>query len=263
MNTSTKLFLRVYAITLCLYPVAFRERYADELIEAARLQATQSRSSSRLAALFFWDLLQSLPRVHWYYATPKRPFHALAVLLMSGALCLFLVISDQRSSRRAAEYLPATFARQYSDATAAPPCGTYGPGCTKWYARRLAGQHRREIASPSWLNGGLVFISIYDSTGQALGGNATLNGKWPQPPESIFEMIRLHGEARATWEPQPGVRVALVGRSLASGGFVLSGDSLLQSEAAHTRFLRSWLIMTCFIATPILYLAWKRGRVAL
>jgi hypothetical protein len=28
MNTFTNFCLRVYAITLCLYPVAFRERYA-------------------------------------------------------------------------------------------------------------------------------------------------------------------------------------------------------------------------------------------
>jgi hypothetical protein len=58
MNTSAKLCLRVYAVTLYLYPVAFRKRYADEMIEAARLQAAKARSTSRLVTSFLWDMLR-------------------------------------------------------------------------------------------------------------------------------------------------------------------------------------------------------------
>jgi hypothetical protein len=254
MNTSAKLCLRIYAITLNLYPVAFRKRYADEMIEAARLQAAKTRSTTRLVASFFWDMLRSLPPAHWRYVTPVSPSVAIAILLVCNAPYAFLAISDQLKSRRMADYVPASIAGQYSNATSAPSCAKYAPGCTAWYAHRLAGQHPQEISSLSWLHSGLAFITIYDSTGHALGGDATLNGKWPQPPQSIFDTIRRRGEEHVTWQPQPGVRIALVGRTLASGGFVFSGESLLQSEAEHARYLRgmfsSWLIVFVF-STPV------------
>jgi hypothetical protein len=254
MNTSAKLCLRVYAITLYLYPVAFRTRYADEMIEAARLQAAKTRSTSRLVASFFLDMLRSLPRAHWRYVTPVSPFVAIAILLVCNAPYAFQAISDQRTSRRMADYMPTSLAREFSDATFAPSCATYAPGCTAWYARWLARKHPQEMSSRSWLLSELAFITIYDSTGHALGGDATLNGKWPQPPQSIFDTIRRRGEEHVTWQPQPGVRIALVGRTLASGGFVFSGESLLQSEAEHARYLRgmfsSWLIVFVF-STPV------------
>jgi hypothetical protein len=166
-----------------------------------------------------------------------------------------------------ADYVPTSIARQYSNATSAPSCATYAPGCTAWYARRLAGQHPQEISSLSWLHSGLAFITIYDSTGHALGGDATLNGKWPQPPQSIFDTIRRRGEEHVTWRPQPGVCIALVGRTLASGGFVFSGESLLQSEAEHARYLRGmfsrWLIpFVIFTPVTVIRLLARRRRSA-
>ncbi|MES2394307.1 MAG: hypothetical protein V4555_21930 [Acidobacteriota bacterium] len=239
MSHTRNILLRLYGFLLFLYPPAFRDRFADEMIDAARRQALEARSTTRFAASLFSDVFRSLPRAHWQYFTFAGQSFTIALLLFLVALFAFETLSDQQRSRRAADYMPASMARQYSNAVTARTCATYVPGCTQWYAHILASQRPQDIASPSWLNSGLAFVAIYDNAGNALGGNATLNGHWPQPPHGIFDTIRQRGEFRVTWQPQPGVRIALVGRPLASGGFVLSGDGLAQTEAAHARFLRT------------------------
>ena len=269
MNSSAKLCLRIYTITLYLYPVVFRERYADEMIEAARRLAATSHSTPRLGASFLWDMLKSLPRAHWHSAKTASPFANVAILLICIAPSVLIATLDQRTYRQNAYANPTFFAQQYRDATTAPTCATYAPGCTAWYARALAGGHPQEISSSSWLHSGLAFIAIYDSMGHALGSDGTLNGKWPQPPQSIFDTIRQRGEDRGTWQPQPGIRIAFVGRVLPSGGFVFSGDSLFESEAEQARSLRSTFsacllpFILFFPGIAVRLLAWRRRRAAM
>lgn len=54
------------------------------------------------------------------------------------------------------------------------------------------------------------FIMLFDKDGNALGSNATLNGNMPQLPKGVFAWVDKHGEDRFTWQPQPGIREAVV-----------------------------------------------------
>jgi hypothetical protein len=79
-----------------------------------------------------------------------------------------------------------------------------------------------------------------------LAAPATLHGALPQPPRGIFDVIRAHGEDKVTWQPQPGIRVALTGRPMLNGGLVLAGQSLIPSEAREYRFHTILLWMWAF-----------------
>jgi hypothetical protein len=246
MRTSAKFCVNLYAIALHLYPSAFYYRYAVEMLEAAGHEIAQSRNLPRLTASLLWDTLRCLPRAHWDYATPKSPVLAIVALSFYTVFILFQVVSTRSTGRRSADVMPAWAASQYSK-----DCSL--PALAQSCADKLAAQPRQEIASPSWLNGGRLFVVLYDSAGRAIGGNATLNGNWPQPPHGIFDTIRRRGEFRVTWQPQPGIRVALTGRSLNSGGFVLSGESLSITEEQSARTVRlmflGWVMMLA-IAIP-------------
>jgi len=246
MRTSAKLCLKLYAIALRLYPKSFYARYADEMLEAANLEIAQSHNLPHLTASLLWDNVRSLPRAHWDYAKPKSPVLGIVALSIYTVLVLFQAVSTRRTERGSADVMPAWAARRYSN-----DCSVAAriQSC----ANKLASQPRQEIASPSWLNGRGLFIGLYDGAGRAVGSNATLNGNWPQPPHGIFDTIRSRGEFRVTWQPQPGIRVALTGRPLNSGGFVLSGESLSDTEkyTAHTlRILFFGWVMMLGMAVP-------------
>lgn len=78
-----------------------------------------------------------------------------------------------------------------------------------------------------------LFATIYDNNGNVLGSSGQLNGQDPKLPDGIFEYVRNIGEDRVTWQPEPGVRVALVvTRYSHSGesGFIAVGRSLREVE---------------------------------
>jgi len=265
MSRSRKLVLGIYAALLTFYPRNFRERFADEMLAAAKSEAQRCGSSFRLFTSLFADVFRSLPRAYWYHP-PKLSFFPFAVVTIAFVIpSIFLTLSNQRSLRRLADYMPGELTRQYAQATTARTCATYAPGCTTWYAQRLSAMHSQEIESAAWQHSGLAFIAIYDDSGHVLGSNATLHGQLPQPPQGIFTTIRQRGEFRVTWQPQPGLRVALTGRTLPSGGFVLSGDSLAQADAGQRRLLRdifpSWRVLLWYAVCLILpILARLRSR---
>jgi hypothetical protein len=210
------------------------------MIAAAQQQALESRDTARFAAALLWDLFRSLPRAHWNNPSPGALITALTLYAITfGSLLLFTLVSDHQQHRRVADYMPGELTRQYTDAVTAQTCATYPPGCTVWYAGLLSSRRSvQEISSPSWARTGTAFVAFYDSAGHVLGSDARLNGNLPQPALGIFDTIRQRREARIIWQPQPGVRVALTGRPLRSGGFVLSGDSLANVEAEQRSFIR-------------------------
>src|SRR5437588_5903424 len=88
-------------------------------------------------------------------------------------------------------------------------------------------------ANPIDIAGSLAtFTVFYDDHGQPLSGSGLLNGKLPSLPAGIFEHVRQSGESRVSWQPQPGVRDAIVvrRRGRSHPGVVLAGRSVPRAE---------------------------------
>jgi hypothetical protein len=91
------------------------------------------------------------------------------------------------------------------------------------------------------------YIILYDSTGAPLASSASLNGQTPTLPPGVFASVRQQGEDRITWQPQNGVRGAVIvdsfsGNASSSGGFVLVGRSLREVEVREDNILHLALL---------------------
>ena len=254
MNTQPN--LRLYALALRLYPAAFRARYADEMLETARLEYARSPNPLRFTASLAADTLRGVLREHLRAASPTRPGYVAAFALVFSFLLLTVSVVSQQFLRRRADALPRFIANLVSS----PPMdGLSEPSRKKIVADDLS-TPTQEITTPTWLNSTSVFTVVYDSSAHALTGNATLHGALPQPPIGIFNEIRDRGNDEVTWRPLPGVRVALSGRPMPNGGFVVTGQSLIPSEARTARFNRilRWIWLFAMLTCGLLALSARK-----
>ncbi len=105
------------------------------------------------------------------------------------------------------------------------------------------------------------YIIIFDNTGKPIASSAQLNGQTPTIPSGVFDYVRQNGEDRITWQPQPGVRSAIVVTQFKgpNSGFVVAGRSLREVEireddALHITLLGMVaLLLISFVATAILF----------
>jgi hypothetical protein len=76
------------------------------------------------------------------------------------------------------------------------------------------------------------YLLVYDASGKVLASNAVLNEASPTIPAGVFDFARQHGDNRVTFQPEPGVRSALVIVPVAGGqgGYVVAGRSLREVE---------------------------------
>ncbi len=92
------------------------------------------------------------------------------------------------------------------------------------------------------------FLIIFNDAHIPLTSSAILNDKTPIPPSGVFDYVRLNGEDRFTWQPQPGVRIAAVMTRYEgkTSGFVLAGRSLTEVEIRESNTFNlaafAWLI---------------------
>jgi hypothetical protein len=228
-----------YAYALLLYPRAFRERYATQMMDAARIEFEQSANFSRTCRDLMFDLIKSVPREHWRAATPANPVYAAAFALFFSAVLLTVSVAYQQALRRGADRQPLSLVDSMNDRV------TQGADPV-----RLAGTPSREIASAAWLNSSNFFAVVYNDAGHPIAGNATLHGVLPQPPTGIFRYARAHGLNKVSWQPGAGIRVATVIKPLPTGGFVLAGQSLIVSETQESRLNRllTWIWLTMLAA---------------
>ena len=77
-----------------------------------------------------------------------------------------------------------------------------------------------------------LFVVVYDDKGAPVAGNGLLHGKLPVLPAGVFEYTSRNDENRITWQPEPGVRHAIVIERIrdAKPGFVMVGRSLREVE---------------------------------
>jgi len=77
-----------------------------------------------------------------------------------------------------------------------------------------------------------VFKILYTNEGEPVRSSGILDGKPPRIPQDVLDHSRSQGENVLSWQPQRGIRVALVVESVQSGGigFVAVGRSLKETE---------------------------------
>ena len=110
-----------------------------------------------------------------------------------------------------------------------------------------------------------VFTALYDDQGQPIKSTGVLDGQLPALPKGVFDFARKNRENVFTWQPERGVRMAIVLRSITSPAysFVAVGRSLREIEKREDNLLWMaivswglcigviafhWLI--CFIRAP-------------
>jgi hypothetical protein len=253
--------LHLYALALHLYPAAFRARYADEMLDTARHEFALSPNPFRFTASLAADTLRGALREHLRAASPTRPAYVAAFALFFTFLLIPVSIVNQQILRRSADRLPTFLTHILST----PMPDAHSEAVRKRFiADIMTPEDTADIASPSFLNGKLVFTAFYDASGHPIGGNATLHGALPRPPHGIFNTIQQRGEFKVTWQPQPNIRVALAGRPMPNGGFVLSGQSLLPTEAHYIRMhtLLLWIWAFTMLTCLALVLFTRRPRTA-
>jgi len=254
MNSPTHPRLRLYALALRLYPANFRARYADEMLDTARLEYARSPNPLRFTASLAADTLRGALREHLRAASPTRPGYVAAFALFFSVLLLTISVVSQQYLRRRADHFPTVVAKTVSH---------HGVNAkdealrTYLVTEMMNGTDSIEISSPKFLKSDWGFTIFYDASGHAVGGNGTLHGALPQPPIGIFNEIRSRGDDEVTWQPQPGIRVALSGRPMPNGGFVVTGQSLIPGEARTARFNRilRWIWLFAMLACAFLALS--------
>lgn len=102
------------------------------------------------------------------------------------------------------------------------------------------------VAYPSVLPMGTIdiatslvpYIILFDDAGQPVAASGLLKGKIPELPVGVFERARTE-EHRFTWQPQEGVRSAVVLRHYDGPhpGFVLAGKSLRDVEDRQSQLI--------------------------
>ena len=92
------------------------------------------------------------------------------------------------------------------------------------------------------------FVAVYSGNGTVTVSSGVLHGNLPQPPKGVFETAKTNGENRATWQPEPGVRIATVIRPIPGNEeFVLAGRNMSEVESrivqTHTMVFLGWLVI--------------------
>ncbi len=107
------------------------------------------------------------------------------------------------------------------------------------------------------------FMMVFDANGTPIASSAQLNGQTPIIPSGVFDSVRQSGEDRITWQPQDGVRSAVIVTQFkgTSTGFVLVGRSLREVEKREDNILQllnlGWIGML-IITLPITVFVFKK-----
>lgn len=113
------------------------------------------------------------------------------------------------------------------------------------------------------------FIMIFDDKGGFVASSALLHGEAPALPSGVLEYARLHGENRISWQPETGVRHALVivHYEGTKPGFVAVGRSLKEIEKREstltTNIAFGWLVTMFSSLILVVFLSFFRKHTSL
>ena len=127
-------------------------------------------------------------------------------------------------------------------------------------ASKLAGGQPVQLVVPAEkvdiANSLAPYLIVFDAQGKPIAASAQLDGLTPTIPAGIFAYVKQNGEDRLTWQPQPGVRSAIVVTQFkgATSGFVLAGRSLREVEKREDN-LEQILGLGCIVLLVVTFLA--------
>lgn len=78
------------------------------------------------------------------------------------------------------------------------------------------------------------FLMVLDASGSIVASSGRVHGALKTVPSGVLDHVRQSGEEEVSWQPEPGVRIAVAVVSY-PGGFVLAGRSLVESERRTAR----------------------------
>lgn len=112
------------------------------------------------------------------------------------------------------------------------------------------------------------FMAIFDDSGTLLGTSGFLNAKPIALPDGVLKSAKAKGEDRLTWEPEKGVRSALVVAYYngQNPGFVVVGRSLKEIEVredALTKMTLIALFATLLVTFLILFFTVPKKEISL
>ena len=108
-----------------------------------------------------------------------------------------------------------------------------------------------------------AYMIVFDANGKPIASSAQLNGQTPIIPSGVFDSVRHNGVDRITWQPQDGVRSAVVVTEFkgTNSGFVLAGRSLREAERLEDNmtelFIFNWLFVL-LLALPIVAIVFRK-----
>lgn len=97
------------------------------------------------------------------------------------------------------------------------------------------------------------FVTLYDAKEKPLRSSGYLNEKPPQLPGGVFDFAKNYGEDRVTWQPQPGVRMAMVVvyTNTFPVSFIAAGRSLQEVEIRESKLVTivfiGWVICVALV----------------
>ena len=105
-----------------------------------------------------------------------------------------------------------------------------------------------------------LYVAVFDDSGKPIASSGMLHNQLPILPSGVFDYVRQNGEDVITWQPEPGVRSAIVVMRYrsASPGFVMAGRSMRDSEARTSKLellLGAGWGATCFAALVVVALS--------
>jgi hypothetical protein len=86
------------------------------------------------------------------------------------------------------------------------------------------------------------FLMVFDAAGRLTASSARLHGRPPALPPGVLAFTARHRQHRLSWQPEPGVRHALVLVAIPGKGFVAAGRSLRETERRKRALLHWYLV---------------------
>jgi hypothetical protein len=107
-----------------------------------------------------------------------------------------------------------------------------------------------------------VFTTLYNYNDEAVVTTGFLNGKKPSLPRGVFDFAKREGENVFTWQPESGVRIAVVLKPLQSPdySFVAVGRSLFEVEKREKDLL-TMTVISWLLCMGIIMLHWLVGYI--
>ncbi|MEN9413666.1 MAG: hypothetical protein RLZZ342_753 [Candidatus Parcubacteria bacterium] len=94
------------------------------------------------------------------------------------------------------------------------------------------------------------WIAFYNTELEPQGSTGLLHGTIPQLPEGVFAAAKAQGEEIVTWEPEAGVRQAVMVVSAGEDGYVVAGRNMSAVEG-RIRNLGIVLLLGWIIALAV------------